>query len=392
MDFFPSRTLAIYMAKMFIIRTLAVLALLVLVLQALDLLGESGKILAHPGNGEAELWTYVSLRAPQLIARFLPFSVLLGTIITLATLNQNSEVISMKAGGLSAHQILAPLIVASMGVAVLSFIFNETLVAPATARLTQWEKVDFGPIPAESNIRTNVWVKDGNDLINARTVIGRGNNVQLRDVTIYNRSANELNSLMHGDQARFTDKGWLLSDVTRFNVNSGTEEKTPELLIGDSIRPDQFTLSSVDADSLSIFALRGAIGELEQAGRPTMSLKAGWWHKISGPMSSILMPLLGAVAAFGLARSGQLFIRAVIGMALGFAYFVADNFALAMGNIGAYPALLAAWAPTAMIRPVERRILRQLGRDSPVRLAEIMVGNARQQMVQRVVAQSDRCP
>jgi|TARA_R100001244_G_scaffold86820_3_gene66365 lipopolysaccharide export system permease protein len=345
MDFFPSRTLAIYMAKMFIIRTLAVLALLVLVLQALDLLGESGKILAHPGNGEAELWTYVSLRAPQLIARFLPFSVLLGTIITLATLNQNSEVISMKAGGLSAHQILAPLIVASMGVALLSFVFNETLVAPATDRLSQWEKVDFGPIPAASNIRTNIWVKDGNNLINARTVIGRGDNVQLQGVTIYNRTANELNSLMHGDEARFTGNGWLLTNVTRFNVSTGSEDRNAELLVGNSIRPDQFTLSNVDADSLSIFALHGAIGELEQAGRPTMSLKAGWWHKISGPMSSILMPLLGAVAAFGLARSGQLFIRAVIGMALGFAYFVADNFALAMGNIGAYPALLAAWAP-----------------------------------------------
>ncbi|NCN85146.1 MAG: LPS export ABC transporter permease LptG [Sphingomonadales bacterium] len=345
MDFFPSRTLAIYMAKMFIIRTLAVLALLVLVLQALDLLGESGKILAQAGNGEAELWTYVSLRAPQLVARFLPFSVLLGTIITLATLNQNSEVISMKAGGLSAHQILAPLIVASMGVALLSFVFNETLVAPATARLTQWEKVEYGPIPAESNIRTNVWVRDGNDLINARTVIGRGDTVRLQGVTIFNRTENELNSLMQGDEARFTGSGWLLTNVTRFDVSSGTEEKTPELLVGKTIRPDQFTLSNVDADSLSIFDLRSAIGELEQAGRPTMSLEAGWWHKISGPMSSILMPLLGAVAAFGLARSGQLFIRAVIGMALGFAYFVADNFALAMGNIGAYPALLAAWAP-----------------------------------------------
>ena len=345
MDFFPSRTLAIYMAKMFIIRTLAVLALLVLVLQALDLLGESGKILAQAGNGEAELWTYVSLRAPQLVARFLPFSVLLGTIITLATLNQNSEVISMKAGGLSAHQILAPLIVASMGVALVSFVFNETLVAPATARLTQWEKVEYGPIPAESNIRTNVWVRDGNDLINARTVIGRGDTVRLQGVTIFNRTENELNSLMQGDEARFTGSGWLLTNVTQFDVSTGTEEKTPELLVGKTIRPDQFTLSNVDADSLSIFDLRSAIGELEQAGRPTMSLEAGWWHKISGPMSSILMPLLGAVAAFGLARSGQLFIRAVIGMALGFAYFVADNFALAMGNIGAYPALLAAWAP-----------------------------------------------
>ena len=59
----------------------------------------------------------------------------------------------------------------------------------------------------------------------------------------------------------------------------------------------------------------------------------------------MLMPLLAGVAAFGLARSGQLFVRAVIGMALGFTYFVVDNFALAMGNLGAYPPLLAAWAP-----------------------------------------------
>jgi len=32
-------------------------------------------------------------------------------------------------------------------------------------------------------------------------------------------------------------------------------------------------------------------------------------------------------------------------MALGFAYFVADNFSLAMGNAGAYPPMIAAWAP-----------------------------------------------
>jgi lipopolysaccharide export system permease protein len=69
------------------------------------------------------------------------------------------------------------------------------------------------------------------------------------------------------------------------------------------------------------------------------------WHKISEPLSTILMPLLAAVAAFGLARSGQVLARAAIGMALGFAYFVIDNFALAMGNVGAYPPLLAAWAP-----------------------------------------------
>lgn len=345
MDFFPSRTLAIYVAKMLMLRTLAVLAMLVLVLQALDLLGESGRILAQEGNGQGELWTYVTWRAPQLVARFLPFAVLLGTIITAATLNQNSEVISMKAGGLSAHQILAPLIIASMLVAIVSFLFNEIVVAPTTAKLSAWEKVEYGPIPKASNVRTNVWVRDGNNLINAKTVTGRGTAVVLQDITIYDRANDGLRSLMQGKEARFTGSSWTVTDVTQFNVLTGAEEQKASITVGDTLRPDQFTLANVNAEGLSFMELKSAIAELKEAGRPTMGLESSLWHKISGPLSSILMPLLGAVAAFGLARSGQLFVRAVIGMALGFAYFVADNFSLAMGTIGAYPPILAAWAP-----------------------------------------------
>ena len=96
---------------------------------------------------------------------------------------------------------------------------------------------------------------------------------------------------------------------------------------------------------------------MRDAGRPTKSLESTLWHKLSGPLSAVLMPLLGAVAAFGIARSGQLFVRAVIGMALGFAYFVADNFALAMGNLGAYPPFLAAWAPFLLFLMVGEAVL-----------------------------------
>jgi lipopolysaccharide export system permease protein len=69
------------------------------------------------------------------------------------------------------------------------------------------------------------------------------------------------------------------------------------------------------------------------------------------------MPLLAGVAAFGLARSGKLFIRAIIGMGLGFAYFVADNFSLAMGNLGAYPGWLAAWAPFMLFLMIGELVL-----------------------------------
>jgi lipopolysaccharide export system permease protein len=103
--------------------------------------------------------------------------------------------------------------------------------------------------------------------------------------------------------------------------------------------------------------LSRSIDALQAAGRRTSELEAAWWHKLSGPLSALLMPLLGAVAAFGLARSGQLLIRAVIGMSLGFVYFVIDNAALAMGNFGGYQPIVAAWAPFVLFALVGETVL-----------------------------------
>ncbi|TKD51362.1 LPS export ABC transporter permease LptG [Sphingomonas baiyangensis] len=345
LSFFPSRTVSLYMGKMFLIRSFAILAALVLVLQALDLLSESGRILAYEGNGQGQVLRYVSLRTPEIIARFLPFSVLLGTIITLSTLNQNSEVIALKASGLSAHQVLAPLILAALGVAVLSFAFNERIVARATATLDAWRAVDYGPVPVDRGDRANVWVRSGDNLIQARQVAGRGDAARLAGVTVFEREGGSIVSVLTAARATRAGEGWRAEQVERFDVARGQITRAPAAIIGEGVRSDQFTLASVNADGLSFVELRAAIDELEVAGRPTKALEGTLWHKLSGPLSSVLMPLLGAVAAFGVARSGKLFIRAVLGMMLGFAYFVADNFALAMGNLGAYPPFLAAWAP-----------------------------------------------
>jgi lipopolysaccharide export system permease protein len=350
-QFFPSRTLFLYMARTFLTRTAAVLVSLTIVMQTLDLLGESGDILAQAGNGQAQLWHYVMLRMPQIVAFFLPFSVLLGTLITLVSLNQNSEVIAMKAGGVSAHQILAPLVLASLGIAALAFTFNERIVTRATASLDAWQDVSYGPVPKGKAAPTNVWVHDGDDIIHAAQVIGKGTGVHLTGVTVYDRDGGELRRIFAAPSARIVlgqngaIVGWTAPSVTMFDVSSGTELKMAKYDFGQHITPDQFTLADVNGDERSLASLGAAIDDLETAGRPVGPLKTNWWHKLSGPLSSILMPLLAGVAAFGLARSGALAMRAVIGMALGFAYFMVDQFATAMGNLGAYPPFLAAWAP-----------------------------------------------
>src|SRR5579884_3664854 len=165
LGFFTSRQLAWYMVRLFLTRSFAVMVALVLILATLDLLGESGKILAVPGNTDADLWRYVSYRVPMLISRFLPFSVLLGTLIAFVGLNQNSEVVAMKAAGLSAHQILAPVVVASIVVAGALFAFNEAVVVNSARVVNAWSDNDYKPIPPESRVLANVWLMSGEDLV-----------------------------------------------------------------------------------------------------------------------------------------------------------------------------------------------------------------------------------
>ncbi len=321
-NFLPSRRLGTYMARLFLTRSFAVLMMLVMVLMALDLLGESGKILAVPGNGEPELWRYVGLRVPMLASRFIPFAVLLGTLIALTSLNQNSEVVAMG-----------------------TFTFNETVVVRASRTADAWTGADYKPIPPESGVLSNVWARDGEKLIHARLVAGRGANVRLEGVTIYQRRSGSIDGLIDAPLARQRPGGWRLFDARIYDTGMNVVRKQATLDTLYGVEPTRFTLAKINATSRDFQSLEQAIVDLDRAGRPTAEARSGWWHKISGPLSIVLMPLLAGLAAFGLARSGQVLIRAAIGMALGFTYFLVDNLSLALGNVGAYPPVLAAWAP-----------------------------------------------
>ncbi|MFL6863115.1 MAG: LptF/LptG family permease, partial [Allosphingosinicella sp.] len=222
---------------------------------------------------------------------------------------------------------------------------------------SSWSDVNYGPVPRDTGVRPNVAVRWGDDLVFVRRVVGTGRAARLEGITLYDRSAETLKHIVSADRGVQEGKAWRLENVARFDVDAGTQSRVPAMRYGEGLDPDQFTLAKVHADEQDFATLRASIRELKLTGRDTGELESGLWHKISGPLSVILMPLLGAVAAFGLARSGQLFVRAVIGMALGFAYFVADNFALAMGNLGAYPPLVAAWAPFLLFLLIGETVL-----------------------------------
>jgi lipopolysaccharide export system permease protein len=356
---FPSRTLSIYVGKMFLIRVLAFLIGLVVILQTLDLLNESDNILAAPGATDAALWAYVKLRAPQLLAQFAPFAVLLGALITMTTLAQNSEVVIMKAAGLSPHQILMPMFAVALLFAAAHFAFNESILVRANDRLAAWQDVEYGARPPKAeDTPSSVWVTDGNAVLHAEDAIRRGAGLELRGFTLFERDAKQnLVAITTAQQAILADGRWELINGRRTVLANNQMTKFDRQAWNTSVPAERFLATAVRPDRVTYGELRTAIRELNAGGHPTEALRASLMHKIVSPMSSVLMPLLGAVAAFGLARSGKLFIRVVIGLALGFAYFVADNFMMAMGQFGAAPPMLAAWAPFLLFFCVGEAVL-----------------------------------
>src|SRR3546814_3104456 len=87
--------------------------------------------------------------------------------------------------------------------------------------LDAWQAAEYGPIPRGSDVLVNVWVRDGDDLIHADAVAGRGRATRLRGVTIYERSGGRLDSILSAQTAAPVGQGWRL--------DKRSEEHTSEL-------------------------------------------------------------------------------------------------------------------------------------------------------------------
>lgn len=344
---FDPGSMDIYLAKLFATRYVFILFGLVATLQMLDLLSESDDILAGEGAVYSDLLRYVSLRTPTLFSLFSPFVALLSAIMCLAGLNVHSEIVIMKTAGWSAFRIITPMIMMSLLIASLHFVFTETITVDAKAELRNWKENKYAAdLPPAPDTVYDTWVNDGNNLIKAETASRNGSILLLDKVTQYIRDKDKrITSLIKADFAVYRDNKWTMFEVREFDLR--TLKVTPmENLVWDTdILPERFIALALKPDQVSLQRLRNAIGQLEKEGHNTASFETMLYQKFVAPLSTLLMPLLAGLAAFGLHRGGGLFARIALTAAMGFGYFVINNLFVALGQYGAVPPIVGAWLP-----------------------------------------------
>ena len=346
-DTVRATTITRYLVRLFISRFLFVLILLVAILQALDLLNKSDDILAVDGAGWASIANYILLRAPQLASQFTPFAALLATLITLGSLNQSSEIVVMRAAGLSTHRILFPLGIACAIIFVAHLLLHEAFVVKASARLDFWERNNYAvDLELRPNSQKEIWIQEDEKVINARWITQTVDSIILDKVTVYEKNDDgQLDSTATAEFASYRNGKWTLFDVLRVNANDLSTSASESEPWNVTLPPDKLAALALKPEWTYLATLFQNIRQFREAGLSTDDLDLAWFQRFSGPAASLVMPLMGAVAGFGVHRHGALLLRIIIGAALGFSYFVSENFMLAMGQFGVTPPLVSAFAP-----------------------------------------------
>lgn len=354
-----SGVFTIYMGKMFLVRFLGLLAFFVIILQMLDLLNRSSDIMAADGASIQSIFRYISLRAPQIASQFTPFAALLGIVITLAGLSHTSEITIMRAAGMSVHRVLFPLGFVCAIIAVGHFTFNELVTVKASEKLDYWAVNDYAVgLPPESGTRTDIRVRFDDEFIYAASAARFDDAVVLNGVRINTFDANRLTSkVIEALRARYEDGAWTLYGVTSFDADTLEVTKSQNAIWTNSLDPELLFALSLQPDQTSLGELNRKIKQLREDNADLRGAMTSFLSRFSKPMATLVMPLLGAIAGFGIHRQGVMLVRAVTGSALGFGFFVAENLALALGKLGVLPAIIGAFFPFALFMVVGFSIL-----------------------------------
>lgn len=349
-------TVARYVSLALLQHLAVALVLFVSLLQLLELLSSAEDVFAWHGSSAAALLRHMLLRLPDLTAAALPFSVLVAALLVLAKLANNNEVLALKAAGVSYYGLLVAFLPAAVLVAAGYFVLSDQLAPSASREFTAWNaeaRLRVQAPVSEGEDRGN-WIRDGTTRVRVDAIAEDGR--RLLGVTLFVcDEAGNLVRKVSAREARYAEERWMLSDVEQLDIAGrpgGDTTRAASMPWDTSLSPGQFADLWAPATTLGLSELMRFAAHPEQGNRP-VNVYETWMHKrLATPFTVFLMILLSAPVAQGFQRQRSLGLELAVGMGLGFLFFVTDGLLLALGEAGALPPALAAWAPMVLFASI----------------------------------------
>ena len=293
---------------------------------------------------------------PQFLSYIIALSVLLAALVTVGLLTKNSELIVMRACGISLYRTALPMVAFALGGSVVLFGMEERILATANQRA---ERLNH-------QIRTGQPQTFG--LLNRKWIVGsRG---EVYHYQYYDARNQELNSLvvLEFDEQTHAIKSRMFAQRAKYDPDRGPEGITPKWSLdkgwkrefdpktaisnftqfenlGARLEPAEYFVTEAREPELMNFAqLRDYISELKVSGYNVLDYEVELQRKLAFPLVTLVMTLIAVPFAVTTGRRGAMYGIGV-GIVLALVYWVMLSVFAAFGQGGVIDPLLAAWAP-----------------------------------------------
>jgi lipopolysaccharide export system permease protein len=292
---------------------------------------------------------------PIILVQTSSIACLISVLFTFTALNNNNEIIALRASGMSFWQITKPAIFFGLLISICIFAVNEQFVPKAMER-TQQIKVDNLALKADREEKKKA--------IRNLTFYGLKNrlffidsydhtNFELKGINIleYDKEQNITQKIV-ALKGNWTGIAWKFYNIqiTTFDYSGlkpiGRIKPYQEKLMDIKETPEDLLKQQIKVTSMNIRELNEYISKFKSSGaeRAINNLKVDFHQKIAYPFANFVIILVGLpFALFIQSRKRSTFSSLGIAIAIGFLFYVTDAVAIALGKGGALPPLLSAW-------------------------------------------------
>jgi LPS export ABC transporter permease LptG/LPS export ABC transporter permease LptF len=303
--------------------------------------------------------TYLLNLTPSMIYQIAPLAVLIAVLVTFGVLNRNSEIIAMKATGISLYRLVVPVISIAAVFAICLFLFDQYYLPQANRRQESLRSTIKGKPPQTFLHPEQKWMfgqqhpgEPGRifyyQFFDPDTSEFANFTVFEFDPATFSISRRIFAARVDWDENKKTwqfQNGWesSLAGQMQTSYREFRYASFPEIRED----PGYFKKESLQSQEMNFGQLDRYIRDLRQSGFDTMRLRVALWHKLAYPLVCIVMAVIAIPFALSMGRRGSL-TGIAVAIAIALAYWVVDDLFGAMGYVNYLPAAFAAWSPDVL--------------------------------------------
>jgi lipopolysaccharide export system permease protein len=348
-----------YLARAVISGSLLTLAVL-LPLIAFFMLADELDAVKETGYRLTDALLYVSLALPRFAYQLFPIATLIGALVGLGSLASKSELVAMRAAGVSIARIVGASLLGGLALAVVAVAVGEG-IAPIAEQ--EGVRLRSQALSGQVTLATpyGFWARDGGTYVNIRQILPGGD---LRDISIYEvADGQQLTLATHAARARYAGGTWVLEDVARSRVSpDGVQvEHLAREDWASRISPSLLEVVVVQPQMLPIWGLYRYIHYMQGNGQDAGAYEVAFWAKVVQPFLILAMIFVSIPLLLGSSRTSGTGARIFVGIVAGIVFdLVSRTFAYLSLLYGLSP-VVAAFTPPLLFLAAALWVLRRVG-------------------------------